>query len=80
MAADGEGDVSEPVSSCCSAPVTVAGRTTRYHVCTGCGKACDAARSDPRPAAMLQPVTFDDSPGGARPVRMVPVDEAEDDW
>ena len=33
----------ENVSDCCSAPVTVEGRTTRYHVCMWCEKACDAA-------------------------------------
>ena len=39
------------VSDCCEAPVVVEGRTTRYHVCTGCGKACDAVRRVPmRPA------------------------------
>ena len=33
----------ENVSSCCSAPVTVEGATTRYHVCMWCERACDAA-------------------------------------
>lgn len=34
----------------------------------------------PRPESMLQPVTFDDSPGDARPARMAPAGESEDDW
>lgn len=38
--------MSEPVSDCCSAPVTMEGRTTRYHVCSGCGQACDAVNAD----------------------------------
>ena len=30
------------LSDCCGASITVAGRTTRFWVCTACGKACDA--------------------------------------
>ena len=30
------------VSRCCGAGLTVAGHTTRWYVCDGCGKACDA--------------------------------------
>lgn len=33
-----------------------------------------------RPETMLQPVTFDDSPGEARTVRMIPADGSEDEW
>ena len=34
-----------------------------------------------RPASMMQPVTFNDDPGGyARVVRLRPVDESEDVW
>jgi hypothetical protein len=34
------------------------------------------------PASMTEPVSFDGSPddGGLREVRLVPVDESEDDW
>jgi hypothetical protein len=71
--------VSDPaigyLSLCCTAPVTVEGRTTRYYVCTGCGQACDA-----RPASMLQPVTFADEEEPLRPARLVPADETENDW
>jgi hypothetical protein len=32
-------------SACCGAPVSVQGRTTRYYVCSGCGRACDVKAS-----------------------------------
>lgn len=35
------------VSDCCGDPVRVAGRTTRYHVCIGCGKPCDRVPDEP---------------------------------
>lgn len=53
------------VSLCCSAPVTAEGRTTRYWVCSGCGQACDTAPAEDEKL---------------RPVRLVLVDEAEDNW
>ena len=34
------------VSTCCSAPVRVAGRTTRYYICSKCEKACDGIDED----------------------------------
>ncbi len=30
-----------PVSNCCSSPVIVAGKTTKYYSCSKCGKSCD---------------------------------------
>lgn len=48
-------------------------------VCTGGWHGLEVKPPE-RPATMLQPVTFDDSPGEARTVRMVPVDESGDDW
>ena len=35
--------LAESLSDCCGALVTVEGRTTQYHKCTACGKACDLA-------------------------------------
>jgi hypothetical protein len=54
---------------------------TRWDICESCG-AGEQRRQEERgrPASMLQPVTFDDSPGEARTVRVVPVDESEDEW
>jgi hypothetical protein len=37
--------VTEDLSACCKAPVTVEGRTTRYWKCSGCGQACDLTAS-----------------------------------
>jgi hypothetical protein len=34
--------VSAGVSACCGAGLRVAGRTTNYYLCQGCGKPCDA--------------------------------------
>ena len=35
--------VNAEVSDCCGAELAVAGRTTQYYICQGCGKPCDAA-------------------------------------
>lgn len=42
-------EVTEDLSACCRAPVTVEGRTTHYWKCTGCGQACDTAASAIQP-------------------------------
>lgn len=34
-------EAERPASSCCSAPVRVAGKTTNYYTCSKCGKSCD---------------------------------------
>jgi hypothetical protein len=40
------------VSSCCSAPLTVEGRTTQFYACTGCGQACDAVAAETETGAV----------------------------
>jgi rRNA maturation protein Nop10 len=35
--------LAESLSDCCGSLVIVEGRTTLYHKCTACGKACDLA-------------------------------------
>jgi hypothetical protein len=47
--------------------------------CPHC-EVCSGVPEDPRPASMLQPFTFSgDENDPARRVRMIPVDEAEDE-